>query len=147
MKKIITLLLSLICILTLVGCNQTKYPELPQDAIAFDMGEYIDKDDDEASYATIEYGGRIYIPYGTIGKTFHETDVDSCIGYLVQDGEKDTDQRIYTLVDDIECNYLMDYYVGDSFMNQPCFWRAIDTKGKEITTPEYIDSLEYQYWT
>ena len=86
------------------------------------------------------------MPYGKIGKTLHENDIDVCVGYLVQDGEKDTNQRVYTLVDDTEHNYLMDYYVASDFMNQPVFWRAIDTKGKEIVTPEFIDSLEYSYW-
>lgn len=40
----------------------------------------------------------------------------------------------------------MDYYVESDLMNQPMFWRTIDTKGKEIVTPEFIDSLEYTYW-
>ena len=135
-----------ILVLVLVSCGKIKYPELPNDAIAFEMGEYIDKGDDDAAYGTIEYEGRTYMPYGTIGKTLHENDIDVCVGYLVQDGEKDTNQRVYTLVDDTEHNYLMDYYVASDFMNQPVFWRAIDTKGKEIVTPEFIDSLEYSYW-
>ena len=122
-----------VAILVLVGCGKIKYPELPNDAIAFEMGKYIDKGDDDAAY-------------GTIGKTLHENDIDVCVGYLVQDGEKDINQRVYTLVDDTEHNYLMDYYVASDFMNQPVFWRAIDTKGKEIVTPEFIDSLEYSYW-
>ena len=32
-----------ILVLVLVGCGKIKYPELPNDAIAFEMGEYIDK--------------------------------------------------------------------------------------------------------
>ncbi len=31
-------------------------------------------------------------------------------------------------------------------MNQPDFYRAIDTKNKKINTPNYIESLEYNYW-
>lgn len=38
-------------VLILGGCGQVKYPELPDDAIAFEMGEYIDKEDDDAAYA------------------------------------------------------------------------------------------------
>lgn len=146
MKKRAGILVVTILVLVLGGCGQKKYPELSNDAIAFEMGEYIDKDDAAASYATIEYEGRTYMPYGTIGKTLHEKDIDACVGYLVQDGEKDTDQRVYTLVDDTEHNYLMEYYVASDLMNQPMFWRAIDTKGKEIVTPEFIDSMEYSYW-
>lgn len=146
MKRKAGILVAVILVLVLVGCGQIKYPELPNDAIAFKMGEYIDKNDDDAAYATIEYEGRTYMPYGTLGKTLHEKNIDACVGYLVQDGEKDTDLRVYTLVDDIEHNYLMDYYVAVDLMNQPGFWRAVDTKGKEINTPEFIDSLEYSYW-
>ncbi|MGN0353432.1 MAG: hypothetical protein ACI4ES_17470 [Roseburia sp.] len=146
MKKRAGILVATILVLILGGCGQIKYPELPDDAIAFEMGEYIDKEDDDAAYATIEYEGRTYMPYGTIGKILHERDIDACVGYLVQDGEKDTDQRVYTLVDDTEHNYLMDYYVESDLMNQPMFWRAIDTKGKEVATPEFINSLEYTYW-
>lgn len=34
----------------------------------------------------------------------------------------------------------------DGIMNQPDFWRAIDTRGMVIDTPDYIDSLGYSYW-
>lgn len=146
MRRKTSILVVSTLVLSLCGCGKTKYPELPNDAIAFDMGEYIDEEDDDAAYGTIEYEGRIYMPYGTLGKTLHEKDIDACVGYLVQDGEKDTDRRVYTLVDDPEHNYLMDYYVAVDLMNQPAFWRAIDTKGKEIDTPEFISSSDDLYW-
>lgn len=146
MKSSTGILVVVIWVLVLVGCGQIKHPELPHDAIVFEMGEYTDKEDDDAMYGTIAYEGRTYMPYGTIGKTLREKDIDVCIGYFVQDGKKDTDRRIFTLVDDTEHNYLMDCYVASDVMKQPMFWRAIDTKGKEIDTPEFIDSLEYSYW-
>ena len=31
-------------------------------------------------------------------------------------------------------------------MNQPDFYRAIDTKGKDIDIPDCIQSLNYDYW-
>ena len=31
-------------------------------------------------------------------------------------------------------------------MNQPSFYRAIDTKNKDINIPKFIDSLDYNYW-
>jgi hypothetical protein len=40
----------------------------------------------------------------------------------------------------------MEYYIGTTLMNQPSFWRAIDTKGKDIVIPDYIDLLDYTYW-
>ena len=148
-KFALTLLFSLL----FVSCEHMVYPEMSDDAIAFEMGEYTDESDDDALYGTIEYEGRTYMPYGTLGRNIGKKDIDKCIGYIIQNensssivDENDTDTRVYTLADDPEHNYLMDYYIGDSLMNQPYFWRAADTKGKEIDIPKYIDSLEYAYW-
>jgi hypothetical protein len=60
--------------------------------------------------------------------------------------EDNTDTRVYTLSDDSECNYLMVYDIGSTLMNQPDFYRAIDTLRRDISTPEYIDSLAYSLW-
>ena len=121
------------------------YPELPADPIEFDMGEFTNEDDPEDGYRTIEYNGRTYLPYGTLGKTIRKNDIGTCLGYLVQDGEKLEEVRVYTLTGDTEQNYLMDYSIT-GFMEQPSFWRAMDTKGKDVSTPDYIDSLGYEYW-
>ena len=103
MKKILFVLLS-IAALSLSGCGRSIWPELPADPVAFPMGSYIDEADDGAAYAVIEYGGRAYMPYGTIGKSLRTKDIDACIGYLVQDGEAQTDTRVYTLADDPDHN-------------------------------------------
>ena len=145
MKKLSILILIFILALCISGCAKMKYPDLPQDALAFDMGEYIDEADDDAAYGTIEYNGRTYMPYGTIKRSLRTNDIDSCIGYIVQDGEADTDERIYTLTEDSEHNFLMQYY-GKGIMEQPTFWRATDTQGKDISIPDYIESLDYGYW-
>lgn len=143
----------LVCILTLGGCGQLEYPDLPKEPVAFNMGEFVDENDDDAYYGTIEYEGRTYMPYGTLGGTVREKDIDECIGYIIQNensssivDKSNKDTRVYTLVEDSEHNYLMKYYIGDTEMNQPDFWRAVDTKGQDINTPKYIDSLEYLYW-
>ena len=31
-------------------------------------------------------------------------------------------------------------------MDQPIFYRAMDTRGQAIDTPRFIQSLEYAYW-
>jgi hypothetical protein len=31
-------------------------------------------------------------------------------------------------------------------MNQPTFLRAVDTQGKDIVIPYYIDPLGYEFW-
>lgn len=117
------------------------------------MGDFKDKEHDDGDYGTIEYNGRIYIGYGTINNSFKQENIDKCIGYIIQDensssvvDKNNKDRRIYTLTGDNDNNFLMDYYTGDTEMNQPCFFRAIDTKGKDIEIPKCIDDLGYEFW-
>ena len=138
MKKIIVILVLLFIV---SGCGM-KYPELDKNAIGFSVSEYMDSKDDNALYLTFEYNGRIYMPYGTIKKTIRSSDIDKCIGYI----EQDKDTRIYTLKADENNNFLMEYYIGTTLMNQPVFYRAVDTNGVDIDVPKYILSLDYNYW-
>ena len=133
--------------LLLFGFGKTARPELPADAVAFEMGTFIDEADDQAAYGAIEYAGRTYLPYGTLRGTLRNSEIDVCVGYLVQDGVADTDQRIYTLADDPAHNYLMQDSAGSKWMDQPLFWRAVDTRGAEIATPSYINPPTEGYWT
>ena len=128
-------------------------PDLPSDAVAFEMGVFIDHEHDEASYGTIEYNGRIYIAYGTISNMYRQSYIESCIGYIIQDEHSssvidlnNTNWRIYTLSADPECNFLMDYDDSVKLMNQPSFFRAIDTNGKDIEIPNYIEPFDYEFW-
>ena len=135
----------------LTGCR-AKYPDLTDNPIAFHTSEYTDLYDG-AGYLTIEYNGRVYLPYGTLKTYLQNNSIDQCIGYIVQTeknssipNENDTDYRVYTLVDDPNHQYLMVYYINSSLMNQPDFYRAMDTKNKTIKTPKYIGSLDYSFW-
>ena len=145
MKKVICIILSLCIIFALTGCGKDDFPELPLNATAFEMGDFIDDTDDDADYGTIEYNGRTYMPYGTLKNKISREDVDRCLGYIVQDGKEKKDERIYTLKDDTENNFLMQKSIG-GIMDQPMFWRATDTREKGIHEPDYIDSLGYSYW-
>lgn len=151
-RKLFGIILFGALVLGLAGCG-VKYPELKDDAIAFDMGEYIDESDDNAGYGTIVYNGRTYMPYGTIKNSIKSKDIKECIGYIIQNENSssifdldDKDTRVYTLAEDSNENYLMIYYVGTTLMNQPDFWRAVNTKSSEIDTPKYIESLDYSFW-
>ena len=160
MKKIVLILLIIVVVMAIVGIiiilnkdNKSIYPNLPEEPIAFSTTEFIDTADDDAGYLVIEYNGRRYMPYGTIKRSVKESDIDRCIGYIVHDEKftsmidvNNTDTRIYLLAEDNDNNFLMEYYIGTHLMNQPIFWRAVDTKGKEIFIPNCIDSLEYNYW-
>lgn len=153
MKKMIAYLLAVIAALALTGCGNMTYPDLPKDAIAFEMGTFVDAAHDQARYGTIEYEGRTYIGYGTLGKGLHKGDIDRCIGYIVMDENSssitdpgDTSVRIYTLSGDTGHNYLMDRDAATDLMTQPSFWRATDTQGADIPTPGFIQALEYSFW-
>ena len=142
MKKYVVLLIIVIAMITLSGCLKVNYPELPENPVVFEMVSGSGKI--TVTINSIDYSKNI-ITY-TYSVTFDSDDIDKCIGYVVQDGQKDTDERIYTLSEDKANNYLMMYYVGESLMNQPDFWRAVDTNGKNIDTPIYIESFNYNYW-
>ena len=151
-KKILGFLLMGVLVLSLTGCG-IKYPDLEKDAIGFQTGNYIDENDDGSEYLTIEYNGRTYMPYGTLKGSLKEKDIDKCIGYIIQNEnsssiiDKDNkDNRIYKFIDDKENNFLMEYYIGTDLMDQPSFYRAIDTKNNDINIPKFIDSLDYNYW-
>lgn len=140
-------LLFMTCFL-LYGCGKTMYPEMPSEYIIFEMGEYVDSDDQDALYGTIEYNGRTYLPYGTLKNSIQEKDIEKCLGYVVQDSdEADHNVRLYTLKEDLNHNFLLEHYASNKAeMMQPYFWRATDTKGQDIDIPDYIDSLEYAFW-
>lgn len=130
--------------------------ELPENPIAFESYDmdnpYYDAEDDDGdegyvAFAAIEYNNRTYIPYGSLdGMIFPVMEYEECIGYLVDEEDPDDmDFRVYPLKDDPEHNFLATVLVS-GFMEQPFYYRAIDTNEKDIEVPEYIDSYEYDYW-
>lgn len=140
-------MLVLVTILT-----RTNYPELKENAISFIMEEY-KSDIDDTLYGSLNYNDRIYIPYGTLKGQIKTKDIKNCIGYIIQDENsssytnlKDKDTIVYTLTNDKDENFLMVYYIGESLMNQPDFYRALDTKDKNIEIPNFIDKENYGYW-
>ena len=54
--------------------------------------------------------------------------------------------RIFLLNADPDANYLVRIFT-DGFMNQPLFFRALDTRGKAIDSPRHIENVGYySYW-
>ena len=154
MKRLITAVCTImICLLALGGCMKKPLPDLPDDAAAFDMGTFRDSDHDNALFGSIEYNGRVYISYGTINGKYRQSCIDSCIGYIIQNENSSSvidpenkDRRIYTIAGDPEHNFLMEFDASVKLMNQPDFLRAVDTNGKMIEIPEFIDALGYEFW-
>ena len=154
MKKIVTaIFVIIICLFAMTGCMEKSLPDLPNNAIEFDMGTFHDTEHDDALFGSIEYSGRTYIAYGTINNKYKQSYIESCIGYIIQNANSssvidpnNTNRRIYTLSGDSEHNFLMEFDDSIKLMNQPAFYRAIDTNGEIIDIPNYIDSLGYEFW-
>ena len=134
-------------LLILAGCGKRIDFELPKNPIEFHTGTFVNPADSDDTYQSFEYNGRTYIGYGTLKGSIDGNDVGQCLGYIILDGVAVKDVRIFLLNADPDANYL--YLVQifpDSFMNQPFFLRAVDTREKKIDTPPYIESLGYSYW-
>ena len=141
MKKLVSA--SLLMVLLLGGCGLA--PDLPDDPLAFEAGSFTPADAPEDGYIALTYQGRTYIPYGTIHGTMHRKDVGACLGYYVQDGTAYEDVRICLIADDPAANWLVQIETGGE-MAQPAFYRAVDTAGQDIPTPDYIEDLGYAFW-
>ena len=129
--------------LILTGCGNGINYDLPDDPIKFETQRYVSPKDNDDGYQIIEYGGRLYIPYGTISRSLKVEDVGECLGYIVQDGVEDKNARIYKLAE--TGDYIVEIYINGE-MDQPVFYRAEDTIGKDLHDPDYIESLDYDIW-
>lgn len=146
MKKLFTPAVFIVAaLLILTGCGRRIEDKLPENPIEFHTGSFVNPADPDDTYQSIEYDGRTYIGYGTLKESIDGNDLGKCLGYIVQDGVVMKDVRVFRLNADSDANYLVQIFT-DGFMNQPVFYRALDTREKKIATPGYIESLDYPYW-
>ncbi|MBO4392210.1 MAG: hypothetical protein J5816_02780 [Clostridia bacterium] len=145
MRKYAILLTAVALLFALTGCFSAIDYTLPQNPTEFITETFVNPDDSEDTYASFEYNGRTYIPYGTLKNRISGNDIGQCLGYIVQDGEKLTDARVFTLKDDTGNNFLA-VLTYEGFMDPPFFYRAVDTVGKDIAIPKIVDSLGYDFW-
>ena len=129
----------------LAGCGKRIDYALPKTPIEFHTGSFVNPADPDDTYQSIQYNGRTYIGYGTPKNSIDGDDVGQCLGYIIQDGAVMKKVRIFPLNADPDANYLVRIFT-DGFMNQPFFFRALDTREKTIDTPPYIEPLDYPYW-
>lgn len=148
LQKIFMALRVISIVFLFAGCTQVQqFPPLPEGAIEFSSEVFIDENNDDAMYGIIEYDGRKYAPFGARNNKCSICDmIDQCLGYTIQDGLADESNRIFTVQDDENHNFLMEYYVASTLMNEPMFYRAVDTAGEDVHIPYFIDSLEYEMW-
>ena len=131
--------IALIGIMLMTGCGKSKINDLPKNAVPITMDTFVNNKDSDDTYGAIKYNGREYIGYGVQGKAIEEHMISECFGY----GAEDSNERYYSLVDTDD--YIANYYINGEMM-QFNFYRATDTIVKEIYTPDYITSLEYDIW-
>ena len=131
--------------LILAACDRRIDFELPENPIEFHTGTFVNPADPDDACQSIEYDGRTYIWYGTLKHKIDGNDIGKCLGYIIQDGVVMKDLRIFLLNADPDANYLVRFSTG-GFMDQPDFFRALDSKGKTISTPPYIERLGSSYW-
>ena len=112
---------------------------LPENAPELETALYVNDRDREDEYASIIYDGREYVCFGTIDESIGERDVEACVGYT--GGSRSN--VVCTLKETND--YIMRTFL-QGFMDQPMFFRAADTLGKEIYTPGYIRDWGYGLW-
>ena len=132
-------------LLFLTGCGRRIDYDLPENPIEFHTGSFVNPADPDDTYQSIEYNGRTYIGYGTIRNSINGDDIGKCLGYIIQDSVVMKDVRVFLLNADPDENYLVQLVSG-GIMDQPIFFRALDSRRKGIGTPPYIESLDYPYW-
>ena len=131
----------------LTAC-QNADDALPENPVVFHHETFIDPADQNETYYAVRYQDRIYIPYGKPAEGGVDADaIGSCLGYLEQDGVEDQNMRFFALAGDEDTVFLMRKYVG-GIMDQPLFFRAVDTKAKNITVPAYVEpDHDGLFWT
>ena len=133
--------------LLLGGCGTKNIYDvpLPDQPVAFNTKLVTDPNDESIDYAALDFKGKTYVGYGELNGELTESDIGSCLGYLVQDGQKIEEIRIFTLASDPDMNYIftMD---NQGIMEKPTFFRNEETRERDIDTPAFIESSGYTYW-
>lgn len=124
---------------------ESKYDfTMPDQPTEFVTKVVNDPNEDSLSYAAVEYDGKTYVTYGTLEGELEQSDLGNCLGYMVQDGQKLEDVRIFTLAADPDQNYLL--CMDKQGMMEKRFFRNSETLGQDITTPSFIKTKDYSYW-
>ena len=86
-----------------------------------------------------------------LSRVARELDAEAILDFLGGDEEilsrwqEDYSNMICLLAADPAANYLVELF-PEAVMQQPVFYRALDTAGREINTPDWITPLEYGIW-
>ena len=142
-RRIVVIAGLLACVLILSGCKRIDY-SLPENPQVFTQRSYSYNDETCGELAGFEYNGREYVFFGSIKGGILSDEVGECVGYIYSEtNPEDKNDRVMklTATDD----FLMVYYVS-GIMEPAVFYRAADTRDKDIEIPEYIIDNGYRYW-
>ena len=126
----------LLAALCLSGCGHDLYA-LPEDPVVFETGTFVNPDDPEDTFQSVERDGRTYILFGL--EKGMKTHFGPCLGYVAGDDNR----RIFAAEGLPEEEYLIEYYVAGE-MEQAVYLRCIDTQGDPV--PEQLESYGYPFW-
>lgn len=131
--------------LMLCACNKGKWVvDYPENPLRIETHIFYDPNDIEDGYMAFDYNGRTYIMYAHLKGTLRKEEMGQCIGCTLQDGRED--QWIIRL-NAFEDDDIMLLYYPDGFMEPMIFYRAVDTKGKDLDIPKYIDpNPDWRFW-
>ncbi len=144
MKKVSILAVFIFISLLICGCAGMYGTVLPSNPIAFSSFPVTDSKNTNDKYYSIEYNGRIYVPFGTVKSTLKKSEIDQCLGYLDY-GTGPNNNHICTLTADPNNDFLVRVYGYDP-TEKPAFYRASDTYHQQINIPTYIMDLGLDYW-
>ena len=144
MKKVSILAVFIFISLLVCGCAGMYGTVLPSNPIAFSSFPVTDSKNTNDKYYSIEYNGRIYVPFGTVKSTLKKSEIDQCLGYL-DFGTGPNNNHICTLTADPNNDFLVRVYGYDP-TEKPAFYRASDTYHQQINIPTYIMDLGLDYW-
>lgn len=144
LKRVLALVFVVAILFAFASCQKKGgiYPDLPWDAITFEFEEYTES---VATYSTIKWGERVYIPYGNLEDALKEGDLTDCLGYTSANGEVNKSSRVFTISGDKDHNYLLICNVENSAYI-PVIYRAMDTRHQEVARPEIVNDPFYSYW-
>ena len=139
MKKVSILAVFIFISLLVCGCAGMYGTVLPSNPIAFSSFPVTDSKNTNDKYYSIEYNGRIYVPFGTAKSILKKSDIDQCLGYL-DFGTGPNNNHICTVTADPHNDFLVRVYGYDP-TEKTAFYRASDTYHQQINIPTYIMDL------
>lgn len=145
MKKALAAVLCLCAVFAVIfsiGCGR-DYLKMPDEPIEFVPYSFLSED--TQGLDAMMLNERPFVVYGTLKDSLKLDEVvEKVLGYRYNENvPDDRDDLVIKLVGTDD--YLMVYY-KDSFMQPPVFYRAMDTEGQDIFTPDYIESYGDSIW-